>query len=322
MTTSAPAGAHAGEPTSTPTVDPDSGEPAAAAPQISVVLPVFNEEQCLAEELERIRRGLDASPYRWELIAVDDASTDRSAEILDQYPWVRRITFRVNRGSGSARHAGCEAARGNVIVWTDADMTYPNDRIAELVDQLDTADQVVGARTSEQGTAKFLRVPAKWMIRRLAEWLTQTKIPDLNSGFRAFRRDAALPYMPLLPRGFSCVTTITVAMLSDDREVRFHDIPYAPRSGKSKFHPLRDTYRYLMQVVRMVTFFNPLRVFFPIALALLLVGAAKLAYDVITDPVQIAINTMLIILTGVQVLVLGLLADLVVARTRSRRAGS
>jgi glycosyltransferase involved in cell wall biosynthesis len=284
-----------------------------------VVLPVYNEEECLVAEIERIKQGLDASAYDWEFVAVDDASTDGTPEILDRYPWIRRITFATNRGAGAARRAGSAAARGNVVVWSDADMTYPNDRIAELVDQLGSADQIVGARTSEQGTAKFFRVPAKWAIRRLAEWLTRTRIPDLNSGFRAFRREAGLPYLRLLPAGFSCVTTITVAMLSDDREVRFYPIPYETRTGRSKFRPVRDTYRYLLQVLRMVTFFNPLRVFLPLALALLTVGVVKLGYDVISDPVRVAINTTLILLAGVQILVLGLLADLVVARTRMSR---
>jgi glycosyltransferase involved in cell wall biosynthesis len=309
--------AQSSTPAAVPAVAPDDE---ASRPQISVVLPVFNEEECLAEELERIKRGLDASAYDWELIAVDDASTDRTAEILDRYPWIHRITFASNRGAGAARRAGSATARGNVIVWSDADMTYPNDHIAELVDRLGSADQIVGARTSEQGTAKFIRVPAKWAIRRLAEWLTRTRIPDLNSGFRAFRREAALPYLSLLPPGFSCVTTITVAMLSDDREVRFSPISYESRAGRSKFRPVRDTYRYLLQVLRMVTFFNPLRVFLPLALALLAIGTVKLGYDVISDPVRVAINTTLILLAGVQLLVLGLLADLVVARTRMSRS--
>jgi len=98
--------------------------------------------------------------------------------------------------------------------------------------------------------------------------------------------------------------------------VKYWPIPYAKRTGHSKFHPIRDSYRYILQIVRMVMFFSPLRVFFPLAVALLLVGTVKLGYDVVTDPVQIAINTVLILLTGIQVLVLGLLADLIVARTR------
>ena len=109
-------------------------------------------------------------------------------------------------------------------------------------------------------------------------------------------------------------------MLSDAREIRYTPISYAARVGRSKFHPIRDTYRYLLQVVRMVTFFNPIRVFFPLALILLLIGGGKLVYDIVTDPFKVAITTVVVLMTGLQVLILGLLADLIVTRTRSRTA--
>ena len=155
------------------------------------------------------------------------------------------------------------SARGRVVVWTDVDMTYPNDQIPELVGELDGWDQVVGARTSEQGTARFLRAPAKWFIRKLAGYLTGVRIPDLNSGFRAFRRDVGAQFFYLLPRGFSCVTTLTMAFLTNGYSVRYVPIDYFPRRGESKFHWWADTRRYLLQVVRMVLLYEPLRIFRP-----------------------------------------------------------
>ncbi|MEY2426736.1 MAG: hypothetical protein QOI61_2308 [Actinomycetota bacterium] len=285
-------------------------------PDITVVLPVHNEEECLEQEITRIKQGLDASKYTWEMVLVDDASSDNSAKIADGFPWIRRITFPVNRGSGAARRIGSQAAKGNVVVWTDADMTYPNDEIAELVDALGDADQVVGARRTEEGTLRLLRAPAKWAIKKFASVLTKSEIPDLNTGFRAFRRESAAEYLPLLPNGFSHVTTITLTMLMDGKQVVFTPIDYASRAGRSKFHPIRDTYVYVMQVLRMVTFFNPLTVFMPIGLTLLAVGGLKLIYDIIEHPVRVAINTMLILFAGFQIAVLALLADLVVSRTR------
>ena len=124
---------------------------------------------------------------------MDDGSTDGSAEASRTVEGIRLIRLPVNRGSGTARKAGTRAARGDVVVWTDVDMTYPNDRIPELVKELEGYDQVVGARTSEQGTHKACRVPAKWTIRKLAAYLANTEIPDLNSGFRAFRRRRGRP---------------------------------------------------------------------------------------------------------------------------------
>jgi glycosyltransferase involved in cell wall biosynthesis len=288
----------------------------AAKPYVSVVLPAHNEEECLEEELVRIRDGLDASPYTWELGLVDDASTDGSAAIADKFPWIRRITFKNNRGPGAARRVGSQAAQGEVVVWTDADMTYPNHEIAALVDQLGDADQVVGARRTEEGTMRLLRAPVKWIIKKFASVLTKTDIVDLNTGFRAFRRAAALPYLPLLPDGFSHVTTITLTMLMDGRSVTYVPIDYASRTGRSKFHPIRDTYVYIMQVLRMVTFFNPLTVFMPVGLTLLGIGAVKVVYDLIAHPLRVANNTVLTLFAGFQIVVLALLADLVVARTR------
>ncbi|MEY2397205.1 MAG: hypothetical protein QOJ00_379 [Actinomycetota bacterium] len=287
-----------------------------AAPYVSVVLPVHNEAQCLEDEIIRIRDGLDASPYTWEMVLVDDASTDDSPAIADKYPWIRRITFPTNRGSGAARRVGSAAAIGDVVVWTDADMTYPNHEIADLVAALGDADQVVGARESEKGTMRLLRAPTKWAIKKFASVLTKTDIPDLNTGFRAFRREAALPYLPLLPNGFSHVTTITLTMLMDGKHVVFTPITYASRTGRSKFHPIRDTYVYILQVLRMVTFFSPLTVFMPVGLSLLALGGLKLIFDIVDHPLRVAINTMVLLFAGFQIVVLALLADLVVSRTR------
>src|SRR5262245_49558692 len=210
----------------------------AALPQldVSIILPVYNEAEHLVQEVNRVRAAMDASPYSYEIIIVDDGSSDDSAEVASQIEGVRFLQFLENRGSGSARKAGTTAALGRVTVWTDVDMTYPNATIPQLVKELEGYHQGVGARTSEEGTHKALRVPAKWLIRRLAQFLTGTKIPDLNSGFRAFRTDVARQYLNQLPVGFSCVTTITMTFLANGYSVKYVPIDYAKRAGESKFH--------------------------------------------------------------------------------------
>jgi len=225
------------------------------------------------------------------------------------------LAFRRNGGSGTARRIGTQQARGEVVVWTDADMTYPNERIPELVRILrddDSYDQVVGARTSEEGTHKILRVPAKWLIRKVAERLTNQRIPDLNSGLRAFRRSVSLPYLRLLPPGFSCVTTITLAFLSNQHDIRYVDIAYAKRAGTSKFHFTRDAYRYILQVLRMVMYFDPLKVLMPPALWLVLIGFVKAVVDMVRHPFYFPASTVLLVVTGLLIGSLALLSDLVV----------
>lgn len=285
---------------------------------VTVILPVFNEVEHLSQEVDRVRSTMDSSEYSYEIIIVDDGSNDGSGEAAESLDGVRVIRFLQNRGSGSARKAGTLAARGRVTVWTDVDMTYPNADIPQLVKELDGYDQVVGARTSEQGTMKGLRVPAKWFIRRLASFLTRTKIPDLNSGFRAFRTDVARQYLRFLPAGFSCVTTMTMTFLANGYSVKYVPIEYAKRAGESKFHPIKDTRRYGTQVIRMVLSYNPLGIFLPVGLFLTVLGAGKVVYDFKEYDFHLATNTLLILFAAFQVIAIGLLADLVVRLNRDR----
>ena len=294
-------------------------DPSAQHPYVTIVLPCYNEQGHVALEVERICAAMDSSGYSYELLAFDDASTDetllRLQEIAPQFPQMRIVHFDRNGGSGTVRRIGTQQARGEIVVWTDADMSYPNERIPELVQTLEKdhmLDQVVGARTSEQGTHKVFRVPAKWFIRKIAEMLTNASIPDLNSGLRAFRRQVALPYLRLLPPGFSCVTTITLAFLCNQHDVRYVPIEYAKRSGTSKFRFFKDAYRYILQVLRMVMYFNPLKVLMPVALFLLTLGIAKGIFDMIVHPLLFAVNTVLIFVSGLIIASMALLADLIV----------
>ncbi len=293
--------------------------PPPTEPYVSIILPCYNEQDHVTTEVERICAAMDASGYDYELLAFDDASTDetlaRLREVAPRFPHMEVVHFYRNGGSGTVRRIGTQRARGEIVVWTDADMSYPNERIPELVQLIEkdaTLDQVVGARTSEQGTHKLLRVPAKWFIRKLAEQLTNSQIPDLNSGLRAFRRKVALPYLRLLPPGFSCVTTITIAFLSNQHDVRYLPIEYAKRAGSSKFRFVTDAYRYILQVLRMVMYFNPLKVLMPVALLLLGLGIAKGIYDLAAHPFRIADDTVLVFMTGLLIASLALLADLIV----------
>jgi len=285
---------------------------------VTVVLPVFNEVGHLEKEIFRISEALEASSYSYEIIVIDDGSTDGSGSVLREIDGIRLLSFSQNRGTGSSRKYGTLAARGRVVVWTDADMSYPNDDIPALVDQLDGYDQVVGARRTEEGTVKFLRKPAKWFIRKLAGYLTGVKIPDLNSGFRAMRRDVARQFVHLLPVGFSCVTTITMAFLSNGYSVKYVPIDYATRAGTSKFHWWADTRRYLLQVVRMVLSYQPLKVLMPPAIILFLVGAGKLAFDVVDKDFRIGTNTIVVLGAAFAVGLLGMVADLMVHLSKQR----
>ena len=285
---------------------------------VSIVLPVYNEADHLEQEVLRIRKAMEGSELSYEIVIVDDGSTDGSGDLAGSLEGVRLLRFATNRGSGSARKYGTMASSGRVVVWTDVDMTYPNHEIPSLVDAMEGYDQVVGARNSEEGTVKLLRRAAKWLIRKLASYLSKTEIPDLNSGFRAFRREVGGQFLYLLPRGFSCVTTITMAFLSNGYSLRYIPIEYSERSGRSKFHWWKDTQRYLLQVIRMVLMHEPIRFFGPPAAILGLIGVGKLVFDLFDKDFRVGTNTMVLLGLAFALAMVGLIADLMVQLNKRR----
>lgn len=282
---------------------------------VSVVIPAYNEEKAIGDDLRKIIETLRGGPYRWEIIVVDDGSADRTPEIVSAFPEVKLIRHPYNMGGGQARNTGIKAASGEVVVIADGDGTYPMQDIPRLIEELEGYDMVVGARTREAGTLKILRVPTKFLIRKLAEFVSGSRIPDLNSGMRAFRREAALPYLHMLPHGHSWVSTITLAFLNNGHAVKYVPIDYYPRKGKSTFHPIRDTGNYIMTIFRTITWFSPFKVFGPLALLLLLTGFGKMIADILRYNWHITASTVILMLGGLHIFALGLIADMIAKRS-------
>ena len=257
-----------------------------------------------------------------ELLVVDDGSQDGTTEVLarleEDHPELKVVSHGMNRGYGAALKTGFSRAGHDVVVITDADGTYPEDRIVDLLACIDDgAEMAVGARRGEDVHIPLVRRPAKAFLRLLASFLAGTRIPDLNSGLRAFRRELVLTYRPILPEGFSFTTTITLASLTNGHRVDYVAINYAHRAGRSKIRPIRDTLGFLSLIVRTVLYFNPLKVFYPVALVFGAIFAGLLVHDVflMEDP-NLGDKTVMVFVALVQVLTVGLLADLIEKRTR------
>jgi glycosyltransferase involved in cell wall biosynthesis len=289
--------------------------------QLTVLLPAFNEEQAIESVLAEIVDALADEPTRYEIVVVDDASTDGTAERAERFAadcWqcpIRVVRSAENRGAGAARKTGIREARGEIVVMLDADGSYPAAAIPALLRWFPAYDQVNGARTSEQGTLPWLRKPTKWFIRKLASYLTGHRIPDLNTGLKAFKREAMLPWLWVVPDGFSCVTTMTLAFLTNGYAVKYVPTEYRTRIGRSKFHPIKDTLAYLSTVLRIVLYFRPLKVFLPLSGTLILLAAAKTAFDWrVTGSMQE--SDIVIFVAGFMTCMLGLLAEVIVAHHR------
>ncbi|MEQ8818859.1 MAG: glycosyltransferase family 2 protein [Sumerlaeia bacterium] len=294
---------------------PASNESYDGPVDVSVVLPCYNEEKAIPKVIGDIRAAMEGTRWKFEILAVDDKSKDRTVERLEKCG-VRIVKHPVNRGSGASRRTGTIEARGEIIVMLDADGTYNAPDIPKMLEFFPDYDQVNGARTSEQGTHKLLRVPAKWAIRKLACYLAGRHIPDLNTGLKAFKRDVMMKYLWVLPNGFSCVTTMTLAFLCNGHPVKYVSSEYHKRIGKSKFHPVKDTANYFSTVIRMVTYFAPLRVFLPAAAFLLIAGIVKGLFNIIGPKHTLEESDIILICVGVLVLAVGMLADLIVAQKR------
>jgi glycosyltransferase involved in cell wall biosynthesis len=292
---------------------------------ISVVLPAYNEEAAVGAQVEAIRRVLSTHGMINEIIVVDDGSEDRTAEKALR-AGARVVRHPENRGYGAAIKTGIVAAKYEVIIIIDADGTYPADQIPGLVTKLETADMVVGARTGNQVHVPYIRRPAKWLLGWLATRISGKPIPDLNSGLRAFRRDCVKQYFSILSNRFSFTTTITMALLADDYHVVYQPINYYQRVGKSKITP-RHFMDFMILVLRMAMLFQPIRVFLPLAFWCSSLGMLKTVYDIVTSFLRMATfswsilyqpllstSAVLLLLTGLQLMLIGMVADGVLRR--------
>lgn len=307
-------------------------EPRSEGKGISVVVPAFNEEASVGAEVEAISRVLSRSDTSFEIIVVDDASTDRTSRIA-MLGGARVFRHTENRGYGAAIKTGIRGARYDTIVITDADGTYPADQIPQLIEKLETADMVVGARIGKEVHIPLVRRPAKWLLGRLAQHIAGCPIPDLNSGLRAFRRQVMEPYFPMLSNRFSFTTTSTLALLGDDCQVVYHTINYYPRIGVSKIRP-HHFMDFVILVLRMAMLFQPLKVFVPLAAASIAVGVMKSIFDILLVMERVATfgwatfyqpvlstSALLLFLAGLQFLAIGMVADGVIRRLSFQSKG-
>ncbi len=279
-------------------------------PYLSVVVPVHNEEKHIEAFLDQLRSALLNCPFAFEVIVVNDGSTDKTHELILKLEQIKLINHDTNRGYGSAIKSGILAASADKILITDADGTYPTEKIADLLKYSQDYDMVVGARIVNKTHHSKVKRLAKWPIHLLANYLVGFKIPDLNSGLRIFRKDLALKYFRLLPNGFSLTTNITLAFLADGYRVKYIPIDYHKRVGKSKVHPIRDAVNYLVLVMRMILFYNPLKFFVPVAGVFFALSAWSFLYDIIKLD-DLTEKTLILFVAFVQITILGFLADLI-----------
>ncbi|MFH1090689.1 MAG: glycosyltransferase family 2 protein [Pseudomonadota bacterium] len=244
--------------------------------EVTIILPVFNEAGMIGPVVLALRQKFPD----YEILVVDDGSTDGSAKEAAQ-AGARVISHVYNRGNGAAVKTGIRRARGRLLVLMDGDGQHDPDEIPKLLAPLDTFDMVVGARDFKRHGARH-RSWANRIYSSLATYLADHKVEDLTSGFRAIHRDLAVRFAYLLPNTFSYPSTITLALFKAGYGVKYVPINVHPRHGASKIKIIRDGFRFFSIMIKIIGLFNPMKIFFPLGMALFAPGVTYTIYRLAT----------------------------------------
>lgn len=270
---------------------------------VSVVIPAKNEARSLELLLPRVRQRLP----RAEIIVVNDGSTDDTIDVCRKHR-ITAISHPYSRGNGAAIKSGARAAKGQTLVFMDADSQHiPND-IPRLLARLEAGhDMVVGART-DKSQASMGRSLANSLYNMLASWIVGSKIDDLTSGFRAIRAEKFREFLYLLPNGFSYPTTITMSFFRAGYSVAYVPIQTKPRVGKSHINPARDGLRFLLIIFKIGTLYSPLKLFLPVSLVFFVTALGYYIYTFITIG-RFTNMSGLLFTTSVLVFLIGLVSE-------------
>lgn len=234
----------------------------------SIIVPAKNEALSIRGLISRIFALFSQA----EILVINDGSTDNTAQLAEA-AGARVIYHPYSKGNGAAIKTGARAAKGEILVFMDADGQHDPADIARLLEKLNEGhDMVVGAR-QKGSQASIGRGLANGLYNRLASWMTGHKVEDLTSGFRAVRADKFREFLYLLPNGFSYPTTSTMAFFRAGYSVAYVPIHAAKRIGKSHIHLLKDGMRFLLIIFKIGTLFSPLKIFAPVALAMFLLAS-------------------------------------------------
>jgi len=243
-------------------------------PRISVIIPALNEGLVIGKVVKQIQAVVNKLDENHEIIVIDDGSTDDTAgqareagAVVIQHPY--------NIGNGASVKSGIRRARGSILVTIDGDGQHDPNDIPRLVERIGAYDMVVGSRNRESDTAAH-RDAANMVFNSLASYVSERKIEDLTSGFRAVKTHIARQFVYLLPNKFSYPTTITLSVVRAGYSLGYESIKFAGRDKKtkSKIKPLQDGLRFLMIILKIAVFYAPLKIFVPLSLIIFLLGVS------------------------------------------------
>lgn len=275
--------------------------------RLSVVIPAYNEAGAIGAVVQRVRAVLEAAGIEFEVLVVVDGATDNTANEARE-AGATVVEHPQNLGYGRSLKTGILTAQHDLIAITDADGTYPVERIPELVTLSERFHMVVGARTGSFYKGSMWKRMGRFAFRHLSQFAAGQQIPDINSGLRVFRRRDIVPFFPVISAGFSFTTTSTLVYLLNDLFVHYVPIEYLRRAGSSKVRHLRDSLRALQIIVEAILRCNPIKIFLLLAFPFILGGLGLVLWGCIEPNLMIALAGVVSWCTSGIVLGLGFLA--------------
>jgi glycosyltransferase involved in cell wall biosynthesis len=282
--------------------------------KISVIVPVFNEQESADRVVKELKNEMDGLGIIYEIIAVNDGSSDASHAILKKIEGIKLIKHPYNKGYGASLKTGVQHAQYEWLLFFDSDGQHKTEYIREFLRHADQYDLVIGCRQGYKGP--LVRQPGKKIIHWLANYLAETKIPDLNCGFRLIKKEHFLRYKHLFPNNFSLSTTSTLAFLKEGLSVKYLPLTINKREGRSSLK-ISDGFKTLLLALRLIMLFSPLKIFLPISFAGFLISA----YIIITVLIATHFDTIsksggFLFVSSLLIFLFGLLADQVAAIRR------
>lgn len=250
---------------------------------ISVVIPVYNEEEAIVKTLEGLQDVLEKHFKEYEIIVVDDGSIDTTFERIAKAK-IRKISLIKhveNLGYGKSLLDGITTAKFSCVAIIDGDGSYDPKDIGKLYPYFSQYDMVVGARQGKEYRRGVWKRPARKFFKILAEYASGRKIPDVNSGLRIFKKEIALDFRDSLCTGFSFTTTMTLIFLLNNYYVKYVPIEYVKREGKTKVNHFRDTFRVGQIIVQAILYYNPIKLFLLIAFWNSLLGGVLAIFNLL-----------------------------------------
>jgi glycosyltransferase involved in cell wall biosynthesis len=271
--------------------------------QISIVIPAKNEAANLQALLKQIKTVAPDA----EILVIDDGSTDDTSLIAKNAD-ATVIKHPYSQGNGAAIKTGARKAKGDIIIFMDADGQHDPNDIPDLLAKLEEGyDMAVGARhVSTQSS--WLRKIGNAFYNWLASIMTGHRIEDLTSGYRAVRADKFRKFIYLLPNGFSYPTTSTMAFFRSGFPVAYVPIHAGKREGKSHIQLFRDGMRFFIIILRIGALFSPMRLFLPISATVFITGLSYYAYTFSTTG-RFTNMTALLLMSSLLIFLIGILSE-------------